>query len=743
MFILSTPGVYRQPLEPARSAARVARGDIAVLLGYSRRGPVGQPVRVRSVRQFEEVFGSPPAAGYLAHAVKGFFETGGQAAYVMRVATARARVAAVDLPRAAPDPLAAGPTTAAADDVTWRAEASFPWLMIDPRRLRGAESTEAHSWLQVFERQLLTGRRSPDPGAWGNGLAVRVVRTSRVRTETVPEAIGDGTSLRLVSTAAVEDASVLELTQESSPARVWRVPLAVDRARRLVHLGAGRGPAGLRLDRPIRVTSVEFDVSVLRDGRPEETFSALAPRPGHSRSIGAVMEAECRSLGLRPVTAADPAGVDWAVPGRWPVEGTHALGGGTDGLDDDGITDAWLAVLREVAALDDAALVAAPDLVLPAVAPAPATGATPREVDCADLEPRPLGHLSGTVETVTPDGAVGPVAGVEVDVAGQGVSGETDAEGRFALFGLEVGLLTVRLRAPGYEPLETLLQSSPFASAAPVRLTLTPIITPRALLPDEVLRVQQAMADAALVGPYKIAVLDAPAARSRLDEIATWRSRLGDSSRMGFFAPWLTLPVLDGTGRHVTCPPSGHVCGAFAAGELAIGIHRTGANLRLRHVDGTTLTVTDEEQAGLNPVGINVIRAFPGRGIRVFGSRTLSSDPQWRFLTTRRVVDAIEKTLERELQWMVFEPNNLLTRQSVTATATTLLGTAHRDGILAGSFPDGAFSVRCDEENNPDAVQDAGGLVVDVAVAPTEPYEFVLFRLGRSYDALDVTEASS
>jgi phage tail sheath protein FI len=212
---------------------------------------------------------------------------------------------------------------------------------------------------------------------------------------------------------------------------------------------------------------------------------------------------------------------------------------------------------------------------------------------------------------------------------------------------------------------------------------------------------------------------------------------------MGIFAPWLTLPALDASGDRLTCPPSGHVCGAFAAAELTVGIHRTGANLHLRYVDGTTLTIGDEEQAGLNPVGINAIRAFPGRGIRAFGSRTLSSDPAWRFLTARRVVDAVERSLARALQWMVFEPNNLITRQSVTATASTLLGMLHREGILAGTTPEEAYAVRCDEENNPESTRDAGGLVVDVAVAPSSPYEFVVFRLGRTYDALDVTERLS
>ncbi|MEV4351495.1 phage tail sheath C-terminal domain-containing protein [Actinoplanes sp. NPDC049596] len=709
-----TPGVYRRPLEPIRTGGRLTRGDIPALLGYAARGPVGEPVRVWSVRQYEEVFGPARATGFLWHAVKGFFETGGRAAYIIRVATTAARPATVDLRPGAP--------------FTWRAEASFPWLMIDPRRLSGAELAEAQGWVQVFERGLLAhGPRSLDPGGWGNGLAVRIARGSRVRTE-VREVLGDGTAVRLDSLAGLASTSVLELTQDGAGDPEFRLPTVVDPVRRVVHWD--RPPERLRLDRPIRVSSVEFDVTVEAGGRPEQTFLARAPHPDHPFALVATLAAECRSLTLRPV-ARDEV-IDWADPATWPPEGSFALTGGADGLEDmDRAT--WLGVLSGVAGLDDAAMVAAPDLVLPDSMPAPAPTSPPAPVDCSDLTPRPVGVLAGVVTGA----ADRPLPGVAVDVAGPGGVATTGSDGRFTVTGVEVGLVTLRLRKDGYEPVELLVQTSLLASAEPVRLAMVRIVTPRALTSGEVLVVQTAMADPSFVGPYKVAFLDPPAAGSRLDEIATWRSRLGDTARIGFFAPWLTLPA--GEGR-LACPPSGHVCGAFAAGELAAGVHRTGANLPLRYVDGTTLAVGDEEQAGLNAAGINAIRAFPGRGIRVFGSRTLSSDPRWRFLTSRRVVDALERTLERALQWMVFEPNNLITRQAVTTTATTLLGMVHRDGVLAGATAGEAFAVRCDDENNPEAVQDAGQLVVDIAVAPADPYEFVVFRLGRTYDALDVTE---
>ncbi len=227
------------------------------------------------------------------------------------------------------------------------------------------------------------------------------------------------------------------------------------------------------------------------------------------------------------------------------------------------------------------------------------------------------------------------------------------------------------------------------------------------------------------------------------ENLLTWRARLGDSQRTGFFAPWLNLPSVMRNGERIAsiaCPPSGHVAGAFAAAERAIGIHRTGANIQLRHVESLTLAISDAVQEELNPAGVNAIRALPGRGIRIFGTRSLSSDPQWRYLTTRRIVDAIEKSLEISLRWMVFEPNNQITRHSVETSATILLDRLFRQGILAGPMARGAYTAKCDLENNDEAARSEGKLVIDIGVAPTKPFEFIYFRLGHEFEATQVTE---
>lgn len=720
--MLLTPGLYRQPALPVRAAGPIARGDVALFLGYAVRGPVGTPVRVESPALFETLFGPRPAHGFLWPAVKGFFENGGAAAYVLRLADASA-------------------TAASAGVGAWTARASFPWPMIDPRRLRGASQAGAAAWVQIIEAQIRDhGSRSPDPGTWGNGLALTVRRSALALTETVPAASDDPLTLSVGSLAGIETASVLELTQlgaDDATVTVHVQAEEVDTARRTLRLG--RSPASLGLDpsRAIRIATVEFRLDIHVAGRLEQSFDGLAPDPRHSRALVATVRREARSLHLDP-----PAFPDWTDPAAWPPEGSYALRGGSDGLTEiDART--WLGALPAIARLSEPALIAAPDLVLPELVPPADEGPIPEARDCTDLSIPPEGRLTGRVTTGDAPDAPGsgtPVAGATVDVTGAGGQATTDVDGVFAVDAIALGLVTVRITKPGFEPLEVLVQSSAFATE-PLPFELQPRTAPRALLDTEVLEVGQALAEPTLVGAYKIAIVDPPAADVRLDDLRSWRSRLGDSPRLGLFGPWLRVAGPAGAEQSlVSVPACGHVCGAFAAAERQGGIHRNGANRPLRFAEGLTLSINDAEQALLNPAGINAIRAFPGRGIRANGGRTLSSDPEWRFLSTRRIVDAIEKTLESNLAWLVFEPNNVVTRHTVTVTVATFLNALWRAGVLAGGKPEAAYTVKCDSDNNSEADQAEGRLTVDIGVAPTEPYEFVLFRLGHAGDALKVTE---
>jgi phage tail sheath protein FI len=187
-------------------------------------------------------------------------------------------------------------------------------------------------------------------------------------------------------------------------------------------------------------------------------------------------------------------------------------------------------------------------------------------------------------------------------------------------------------------------------------------------------------------------------------------------------------------------PPSGHVAGVYARTDLQRGVQRAPANAELEWAQDVTVAVGPELHGVLNEAGINTIRVLPGRGIRLHGARTTSSDADWRYVNVRRLLLMIERSVARAVRWVVFEPNDAVLRSLVALSIGSFLESLWRRGALLGTQPEEAFFVRCDETNNPRAVRDAGGLVAEVGVAVVKPAEFVVFRVARTHDELEVTE---
>jgi phage tail sheath protein FI len=184
-------------------------------------------------------------------------------------------------------------------------------------------------------------------------------------------------------------------------------------------------------------------------------------------------------------------------------------------------------------------------------------------------------------------------------------------------------------------------------------------------------------------------------------------------------------------GKDIAVPPSGHVAGLYARNDNERGVHKAPANDVLRGVVQVVSPVTKGEQDTLNPVGVNCIRPFTGRGIRVWGARTLSSDPAWRYINVRRLFSFVEKSIERGTQWVVFEPNDPDLWARVRRDVGAFLTGVWRSGALFGLSPDQAFFVKCDEELNPPDVRDRGQLIIEIGLAPVKPAEFVIFRLSQ------------
>lgn len=229
----------------------------------------------------------------------------------------------------------------------------------------------------------------------------------------------------------------------------------------------------------------------------------------------------------------------------------------------------------------------------------------------------------------------------------------------------------------------------------------------------------------------RVAILDAPPSLNA-QQVKEWRvDKAGyDSKYATLYWPWVKVfDPLSGQAKFV--PPSGHVAGIWARNDDTRGVHKAPANEVIRGAISLELNITKGEHDQLNPNGINCIRSFPGRGIRIWGARTLSSDPSWRYLNVRRLFNYVEESIFEGTQWVVFEPNDMRLWGRVKRTINAFLLRVWRDGALFGATPDQAFFVICDETNNPPETRDAGQLIVDIGIAPVKPAEFVVFRIAQ------------
>jgi phage tail sheath protein FI len=244
--------------------------------------------------------------------------------------------------------------------------------------------------------------------------------------------------------------------------------------------------------------------------------------------------------------------------------------------------------------------------------------------------------------------------------------------------------------------------------------------------------VQQALIDYCERLRYCFAILD-PLPNLNPQEVKEWRLKVNyDTTRAALYYPWLeVMDMASGSGKTKFIPPSGHMAGVYARTDETRGVHKAPANEIVRGTVGLAMAITKGEQDGLNPIGVNCIRGFPGRGIRVWGARTLSSDPSWRYINVRRLFNMVEASIERGTQWVVFEPNDPMLWSRVVRDVSSFLRLQWRAGALFGLTTEQAFYVKCDEELNPVESRDLGMLVCEIGISPVKPAEFVIFRISQ------------
>jgi phage tail sheath protein FI len=241
----------------------------------------------------------------------------------------------------------------------------------------------------------------------------------------------------------------------------------------------------------------------------------------------------------------------------------------------------------------------------------------------------------------------------------------------------------------------------------------------------------------------RFAIIQAPRAAG---PIATLRPSI-TSKYGGFYYPWLRVPDR-ATGVPVEVPPGGHVAGIFARSDIERGVHKAPANEVIRglYLDpadpaaGLVAQINKGQQDLLNPRGVNVLRNFPGRGNLVWGARTTTLDPDWKYVNVRRLFIFVEESIEEATQWVVFEPNDEPLWARVRRSVGDFLTRLWMDGMLQGRTKEEAYFVRCDRTTMTQADIDNGKLIMLIGIAPVKPAEFVIFRIGQWTGGSDIAE---
>lgn len=561
------------------------------------------------------------------------------------------------------------------------------------------------------------------PGAWGNDLSIFLTHASTFATQTkLSREYSDKRDVSLVeSVVGFPVGSLVKVfqQQESKPIVTYNIVTASSPERNVL---TWKTPLSdiYNLQEPLSLETVEFSLTVSRTGQIRELFPGLSLVPQHERYIQRIINEassqlirvdECVIERLIRVEISqgtgdaeylanpdkfaqyipDPTLLVRSLPDPTLLKnGSVKLNGGRDGLaelqPEDLIGDPLSEVkrgLRTLEDLRDVAIVAMPDLIVP------------------PMSVRALGNgFQTTSEQVEQQNTV-----------------PTQKRG-VTLLDAPVG--------------KSLMQQT--HEQAP-RFSL-----------EQVFQVQQAMIEHCEAQQRCIALLDPPSDELGrvlgIGEIQSWRRRF-DSSYAALYYPQLLVrdPLHVGGQVLRAIPPCGHVAGMCARIDAeAGGAYRAPANEELHWVQAVDIDVTVPEHGMLNSLSINCIRAFPGRGVRIYGARTISSNPSWRYVNVRRLFIMLKRAIEAATQWAAFEPHGFELRSTLVLTITTLLESLWQQGALVGSKPSDAFFVKCDDKNNPPDAVEEGRLLVEVGVAPSMPAEFVIFRIGRTLDTLEITE---
>jgi hypothetical protein len=258
---------------------------------------------------------------------------------------------------------------------------------------------------------------------------------------------------------------------------------------------------------------------------------------------------------------------------------------------------------------------------------------------------------------------------------------------------------------------------------------------------DSITRAQRAVLEHCAAQGDRFAVLDALPAQTPqgvLKQRDALTRGVAEPVNGALYYPWLKVSQsLPGAGTAADShegavklvPPCGHVAAVYARSDARVGVHKAPANEELAGVVDLESPVTDAVQGELNPAGVNCLRAFPGRGIRVWGARTLSRDPQWRYVNVRRLFITLARWVELSMGWAALEPNTPALWVHIRRELDAYLSKLWQAGALVGQTPEQAYYVKCDSDTNPPEAREAGRVVTEVGLATSAPAEYVVVRI--------------
>jgi uncharacterized protein len=679
------PGVYINEVSGGSKPIEGVGTSTAAFIGFTPAGPANKPIRVTSWLEFARVFGDPEPGvktgpylknAYLAHAVNGFFANGGGACYIVRLGIddygGLPQIGLQGTADNAPELFKfVRRSLLRADDGTLKiGKDGKPQALVHP--------DIAHDKKDPTHISVTIVADDPD----GVSAALDAQKgAGEAYADAVKAAENDASDAKAKSAASI--------SATTTAAKAAKALADAKAAQDEANAAAAKPDAGDDAKKAAADAKANTDAAVKTagDADKEATDARKAADDAADKAKASAAAKKAAQVNLAKVTAPVPT---------YTLTVKDAAGDSLSGKAAEPYTQTY------------AGVTVAPG---PKYLPQIVNGDPDRLVDVMDLgETLPASQRVLDVKSVASGTDLALAAGDPPDVDAVPVEGPDDLKG---------------------DP----VQKTGLGGLAGIdEITMVAVPDLMAMQPTEpqIRDVHSVLNTYCSSGQIKrMAILDPPPGLNKQD-IAAWRDDPATPSSNFAVLYWPWIEVMDPfSQKPMLVPPCGHMAGVWAGTDTARGVHKAPANVAVQAAIGVASEITDGDQDALNPEGINCIRTFPGSGIRVWGARTLSNDPEWRYINVRRLFNYVSASILKGTQWAVFEPNDeFLWGQLEVAVGNFLLG-VWRGGALFGSTPGDAFFVKCDSSTNPQDLIDSGQVNIQIGIAPVKPAEFVIFQISQ------------